>query len=82
MALLYNNIITNRVEYTFDINAGGSLQIKERGKVTITFVDGAFHSVDFPFNGKYTRNGWRILAAINDKIQAIEMSMMDIEKDK
>lgn len=69
---LYNKISERTDTYKMKINQGGSLDIKESGWITITFVDGKFKSVKYPFTGPYTRNGWRILAAIEAEISRIE----------
>lgn len=70
--LLYDAACEQRHTYTFKINGGGELGVKESGQVTITFKDGRFESASFPFSGTYTRNGWRILADIESKICDIE----------
>lgn len=68
--LLYGAECEQRHIYTFKINTG--LYEKESGQVKITFKDGRFESAAFPFSGNYTRNGWRILAEIEQKITDIE----------
>ena len=46
--------------------------VGESGIITIIFEKGKFVSAHFPFSGNYTRNGWRILAAISNEIDLIE----------
>ena len=61
--------------FTYKINSGGELGVKEQGNIQVTFKNGNFAYASFPFQGPYTRNGWRILAAINQKIEEIEAGM-------
>ena len=72
MQFLYNGHHTKRDTYCYEINSGGAFLIKESGKVTITFENDVFVSCDFPLRGVYSRNGWRILAGINETITRIE----------
>jgi len=58
--------------YTAQINSGGENNVKEHGTITIEFHDGRFFTASYPFSGTYTRNGWRILAAIEAEITRIE----------
>ena len=73
--LLYNATKETRETYSFQINSGGELGVEETGTVTITFLNGKFEKCHFPFAGNYTRNGWRILAAIEQKISEIEAQL-------
>ncbi len=73
--LLYDRDRTRTDTYCFQINSGGEFFVKESGTVKIIFENGVFVSASFPFCGSYTRNGWRILAAINDEINIIEQDM-------
>lgn len=41
-------------------------------RIVITFENGAFRDAQFPFRGTYTRNQWRILGEIADKITELE----------
>lgn len=71
------NILYNKRQKTIDrflleINSGGELNIRENGIIEIIFEDKKFKEVIFPFSGKYTRNGWRILVAIENEISKIE----------
>jgi hypothetical protein len=61
--------------FSYKINSGGNDDVKETGEVSITFKNGRFELAHFPFNGPYTRNGWRILAAIERRITAIEQQL-------
>lgn len=70
--ILYDMEHEQTDEFAFKINRGGEYQINESGTVEITFRNGEFQSVRYPLAGTYTRNGWRILAAIEDKISRIE----------
>ena len=72
MNLLYNDQHTKTDTYSYTINSGGEFYVTESGKVTIVFENGVFISASFPFRDRYSRNGWRILAAINKKIEEIE----------
>lgn len=72
MNVLYNERHTKTDIYHYEINEGGEFQIIESGDITIVFENDVFVSVSFPFREKYSRNGWRILAAINEKISEIE----------
>lgn len=49
--------------------------IREQGVVVVTFTNGVFERAEFPFNGLYSRNGWRLLAAINAFIEAKEQEL-------
>lgn len=80
--LLYDAVCEQRHTYTFKINGGGELGVKESGQVTITFKDGRFESASFPFSGNYTRNGWRILADIEQKISDIENAGRECPNEK
>ena len=72
MRTLFNETRTKTDIYSYAINSGGEFLIQERGGVEIIFVNDKFSSASFPFQGAYTRNGWRILAGINEKIAEIE----------
>ena len=72
VCLLYDETKEKYETYTYRINGGGSYFIIETGKIILTFVDGKFFKAEFPFVGMYSRNGWRILAAIEQKISEIE----------
>lgn len=72
MNVLYNAQHTKRDTYCYEINSGGEFFIQESGTVTIIFENGKFISASFPMKGVYTRNGWRILAEINNRINKIE----------
>lgn len=61
--------------YSFDVME----QINQHGEqcggirhVTIIFLNGKFDHCAFDFHGKYTRENWRVLAVINDKIAELE----------
>jgi hypothetical protein len=75
MGLLYNETNVRKDVYSYKINGGGEFFVHESGTVTITFENGKFVSASFPFSGQYTRNGWRILAEINNKIEEIEKKL-------
>ena len=64
-----------REEFRFDINTGGDLELDKEGTIHITFLNGVFHEVLFPFSGMYNRAGWRILKAIAEQIEIIEKEM-------
>lgn len=70
--LLFDKQAESTQIYSFQINSGGTLQIKESGIVTIVFRNNKFQKTIFPFTGTYSRNAWRILAAIEEEIQKIE----------
>lgn len=72
MNVLYKERHTRIDTYQYEINGGGEFFIQESGRVIIVFENGKFVSASFPFQSVYTRNGWRILAGINDVITRIE----------
>lgn len=72
MNLLYGKTKTKEEKFSYQINSGGDLSVKEGGTITITFRNEKFYEATFPFSGRYTRNGWMILAQINEEIREIE----------
>ena len=58
--------------YHYEISGGGEFHITESGPVEIIFENDVFVRCDFPLRGTYSRNGWRILAGINEMITRIE----------
>ena len=70
--MLYDREHRREDSYTFSVNSGGAAEVKEAGIVKIRFVNGKFRDAIFPFSGRYTRNGWRIMAAIEAEIIRIE----------
>lgn len=66
MAEILDSEELRRVD-TYDYHIQGSEKI-----VQITFVDGRFDGVLFPFGGKYTRENWFTLRAIAEKISVLE----------
>jgi hypothetical protein len=72
MNVLYDESHIKTDVYSYKINGGGEFFIKESGEVKILFENDVFVSASFPFRDVYTRNGWRILAGINEKIAEIE----------
>lgn len=70
--LLYDYKKETIETHTFKINGGGEYDIKEHGTVAIIFVNGKFDRVNYPFSGTHSRNGWRILQEINEKIEQLE----------
>ena len=72
MRYLYDEVKKKIEVYSFQINQGGPEFIREHGIVSVTFIDDKFSSVAFPLTGQYSRNGWKIMAAINRKIEEIE----------
>jgi len=77
MEMLYNQAHTQTDIYCYEINSGGELFVYESGKVVIVFENKKFVSASYPMSGTYTRNGWRILVAINEKIEIIEQALKD-----
>jgi hypothetical protein len=77
MRLLYSEAKTTKDTYIYQINNGGEFDIEEKGEVRIVFENGKFVSATFPFHGIYSRNQWRILAGITDKIAEIEERVKD-----
>lgn len=79
--LLYDKINETTDVYSFQINSGGPLHVKERGLVEITFKNGKFESVSLPFpvTPGATRNAWRILAAIEEEIGKVEVELTGID---
>lgn len=77
MEMLYNQARTQTDTYCYEINSGGEFLVNESGKVVIVFENKKFVSASYPMSGTYTRNGWRILAAINEKIKQIEQTLKD-----
>lgn len=75
-SLLYDEQRTTTDTFFYKINSGGELDVKETGEVVIEFKDKKFHSVrcnSFEVSlREITRNGWRLLAAIERKISDIE----------
>jgi hypothetical protein len=41
-------------------------------QATITLVDGKFAECHYPFVGNYTRDQWRVLAALESEIRLLE----------
>ncbi len=76
MKTLYNETHTKTDVYCYDINGGGEYRIQESGTVKIFFENNKFVSASFPFRDTYTRNCWRILAEINERIAEIESRLM------
>lgn len=72
MNLLYGKTKTKEEKFTYKINSGGDLNVKENGMITIIFENEQFREVMLPFGGEYSRNGWMILAQINEEIRNIE----------
>lgn len=72
--LLYDEQHQRRDMFEFKINSGGNLNVVEVGTVQISFVDGKFERAAYPMTGTYSRNGWRILAAIEKCIIELETS--------
>lgn len=72
MRLLIYPQHTRKDIYEYTINSGGEFCIQEHGDIQIEFENGVFKKATFPFQGTYTRNGWRILAAIETMIAIIE----------
>lgn len=72
--LLYDEQRDTIDTYSYDINSGGELSVSEHGIVTIIFKNKKFYTANYPMEGMLSRNGWRIMAAINEKIEAIEES--------
>jgi hypothetical protein len=75
--LLYDKTHDRRDEFNFNINGGGDLCVQEHGTVKIEFINKVFCRASYPMHGSYTRNGWRILAAIEAQIAELEVEMMD-----
>ena len=75
--LLYNKSHIRRDTFTYEINSGGELDVKECGVVAIHFVNGKFERAEYPMHDKYTRNGWRILAVIEVEIAKLEKEMTE-----
>jgi len=73
MEFLYDEKHKRIDTYEYQINGGGVYFVEESGRVIIIFEDGKFKSASYPFSGQYSRNAWRILAAINEKINEIEV---------
>lgn len=72
MNMLFNEHHTKTDTYRYEINGGGEFYIQESGSVEIIFENDVFVSVSYPLKGVYSRNGWRILAGINEMIAEIE----------
>ena len=72
MNLLFGEQKKKYEEHRFKINSGSELTVGETGEIIIHFVNDKFDKVEFPFSGMYSRNAWRILAAIEAKITEIE----------
>ena len=54
------------------------LAAQQEGEVVITFINGKFDSVKYPFkNHPYTRKQWACLGAINDIINTLEKKYAD-----
>jgi hypothetical protein len=70
--MLYDMIVTKTEEFYLLINSGGELGVEECGNITIVFVNDKFSHVNFATPETPSRNGWRILAAINSEIEKIE----------
>lgn len=72
MSLLYDEAKKKTEVFSFQVNSGGIDNVRESGVISIIFIDDKFSSVSFPLTGSYSRNGWKIMAAINQKIEEIE----------
>ena len=77
MEMLCNKDHARTDTYRYDINGGGEFFVKESGKVVIVFENKKFVAASYPMCGKYTRNGWRILAAINKEIEILEQTLKE-----
>ena len=77
--LLYDKQKHTTDTYTYQINSGGELGVKETGIITIVSIDGKFDHVKFGFAAPYSRNGWRILAAIEKEIESISQAQSNNE---
>ncbi len=81
MDMLYNETKIRADTYCYEINGGGEFFVQESGKVKIVFENKKFVSASYPFfipiTGTFTRNGWRILAEINKKINDIEKQLYE-----
>lgn len=75
MKMLYSETYIHTDVYHYEINGGGEYFVQESGKVKIVFENKKFVSASYPLSGTYSRNGWRILAAINEKINEIEKQL-------
>lgn len=80
MTLLFGRKRNTTEVFTYKINSGGDDVVTESGEIRITFVNGAFEKAVYPFVGVYSRNGWRILKAIEQAISEIE-SVLTLEKE-
>jgi len=79
MEILYNQRRQRIDHYTFELNQGGELGLRLSMQdvqpdrcCKITFMNGKFHVVEFPFKGLYTRSHWYYLKAIAEKIEELE----------
>ena len=79
MRLLYNETATKTEMFTFQLNEGGEILLRAGGgpqnkEVIITFVNDKFNGADWRASDEIqiTRNYWRVLAAIEEKIAEIE----------
>ena len=70
--LLFNGTHIRKDVYQYEINSGGDCDVNEQGFITIRFRDGEFDGCDFPFSGEYSRNAWRILKDVAEKITELE----------
>ena len=77
MRMLYDEIHTKTDIYEYNINGGGEYHVEETGIVRIVFENKKFKMAAFPLRKTYTRNGWRIMAAINEKIEQIERDFLE-----
>ena len=75
MEMLYDRTHTQTDTYCYKINGGGVFLVKEKGEVVIVFENKKFVSASYPMSETYTRNGWRILAAINEEIELLDQAL-------
>lgn len=57
-----------------DIYTGQHENFRNGETITISFFNGTFDGVSFPFSGHYTRNHWKILRFIEEEITRLENS--------
>lgn len=72
--VLYDEKVGKTDRYTYQINQGGELNIKTKGKVDIYFVNGQFSHCVLPFETPETRDHWHVVQGVAERIPEIEAS--------
>jgi len=76
--LLCDEKLTRIDEYEFKINLKEFINEDEKNKIKIIFENNKFRRCDYYFGlGAYSRNKWKVLNAIDRKIEELERRYKD-----